>query len=143
MNRILPHIRAQGGFTLLEIVITLAVAAILGGMVVQFMGTSMIRSTEPPVKVQEGLSLNHVMESMTADYKKLMLTESDPLTLFKEIVENGNVVENDPYYGLYTPNTAFITFVGGIETPDTSGDNRILKVIITRGEQSLTALFTR
>jgi prepilin-type N-terminal cleavage/methylation domain-containing protein len=133
----------QKGFTLIEVVITLVVAAILGTILVQFMGTSLTRSAEPIVMVQEGFSLSEVMEKMTAHYKYLLATDSNPLTNFKNDIENGNVAENSPYFGDYSIQTAYITFSGGNEAPDTSGDNTILKVLIDRGDQSLAALFTK
>jgi len=133
----------QEGFTLLEIIITLIVAALLGTMLIQFMGTSMIRSADSVVLVQEGFSLNQVMEKMTADHKKLLAEDSTPLQTFKSHVENGNVVSNDPYFGEYSWQTGYIKFSGGSEVADISGDNRILKVTISHGNQSLAALFTK
>jgi len=133
----------EGGFTLVEIIITIIVAALLGTILVQFMGTSMIRSSESVVIVQEGLFLNQVMEKMTADHKKLLAEDSTPLQSFKTNVENGNDGANDPYYGDYSWQTGFIRFHSGSEVSDASGKNRILKVTITRGKQSLTALFTK
>ncbi len=133
----------QKGFTFLEIIITLVVAAILGTILVQFMGTSLTRSAEPIVMVQEGFSLSEIMEKMTAHYKYLLATDSNPLTSFKNDIENGNATENTPYFGDYSIQTAYITFSDGDEAPDTSGNNRILKVIINKGDQSLAALFTK
>jgi len=133
----------QKGFTLIEIIITLVVAAILGTILVQFMGTSLTRSAEPVIMVQEGFSLSEVLEKMTAHYKYLLATDSNPLTNFKDDIENGNAAANSPYFGDYSIQTAYITFSGGNEAPDTSGDNRILKVIIKKGDQSLASLFTK
>ena len=133
----------QKGFTLLEVVITLVVAAILATIITQFMGTSLTRSSEPLVKLQEGLSLGEVMERMTADYKRLLATDDDPLGTFKANVENGNIVGNTPYYGEYSRTTEYIGFTGGAEVPDSSGDNRVLKVVISSGDQSLVSLFTK
>jgi prepilin-type N-terminal cleavage/methylation domain-containing protein len=133
----------QKGFTLFEIVITLVVAAILATLFMQFMGTSLSRSTEPLVKVQEGLSLGEVMEKMSVDYKSLLATDSNPLDTFKSHVENGNIVGNTPYFGSYSIETKYISFTGGTEVEDTSGENRVLKVIIGAGDQTLVALFTK
>ncbi len=92
--------------------------------------------------IQEGYSLGQVMESMTADYKRLLITDETPLTTFENNVVNGNVPENDPYYGTYTVQTGYILFSGGNEVSDTD-ENRILKVNITNSDQSLVALFTK
>lgn len=133
----------QRGFTLIEIIVTIVLAAFMGSMLVQYMSTSLMSSTEPIVKIQDSYSLNQVLESMTADYKKLLLTDGVPLTIFKGNVEIGNNAVNDPYYGDYSIETEYIIFSGGTETPDTSGGDTILKVTITNNDQSLTALFTK
>ena len=137
--------RHPNGFSLIEIIIALLVAALLGTVLIQYMSTSLIKSAEPVIMIQKGYSLNQVMESMTADYKNLLLTATDPLTTFKNYVENGNNAENSPYYGeAYGVQTKYIAFdVGGEEKVPDPGDNQILKVTITLNEQSLTALFTK
>jgi len=127
----------------LEIIITLIVASILGAMLVQFMGTSMIRSTEPVIIAQNGLYLNQVMEMMTADYKKLLAEDPSPLRTFKGYVENGNVIGNTPYYGQYMVQAQYVSFEGGNEVKDTSGYGRILQVSISHRDMSLTALFSK
>jgi len=130
------------GFSLLEIVVSLIVSAFLGTIFVTYLGTSLMKSAEPVVMIQEGYSLGQVMESMTADYKQLLITDETPLTTFENNVVNGNVPENDPYYGTYTVQTGYILFSGGNEVSDTD-ENRILKVNITNSDQSLVALFTK
>jgi prepilin-type N-terminal cleavage/methylation domain-containing protein len=128
----------HSGFTLVEIIITLTVTAILSVMLVQFMGTSLSRSTEPILSVQEGMTLQGVFENMHADYKQLLLTENTPLDIFKTRVEAG-------YYGTYTlTDSKYILFDGAqIEVPCNTPDCRLLKVTIAMGDHSLTSLFTR
>jgi prepilin-type N-terminal cleavage/methylation domain-containing protein len=133
------------GFTLLEVVITLIVGSILGAILVQFMGTSMKNSFEPVIMVQDGNGVNEIMERMNADYKMRLLTSTvDPLYDFKSDVENGDVLGNVPYFGDYAWTTKYITFTNGAEDAiEDATELRILKVTITHGGQSLTALFTR
>jgi prepilin-type N-terminal cleavage/methylation domain-containing protein len=133
----------QGGFSLLEIIVTIIVASILGAILVQFVGTSMIHSVEPVIMAQEGFSLSNVMEKMTADYRRLFMVDQTPLETFKTYVENGNDSNNTPYYGQYSIQTQYILFQGGSEIVDTSGDNKVLKITITDGGQSLTSLFVK
>ncbi len=132
------------GFTLLEIIITLVVAAILGTAFIQFMNTGLIRSVEPVTLVQKTFALNQLVEEMTADYKNLLDTDPDPLATLKTYIDNGNNVASTPYYGPYSPSTEYIQFSGGNEITDVSGDDRILKAVIasTSNNQSLTVLFT-
>jgi prepilin-type N-terminal cleavage/methylation domain-containing protein len=130
------------GFTLLEIVITLVVASILGAVLAQYMSTVLSRSTEPITFIQESFSLNRIIEEMTTDYENLLETDNDPLATLETYIDNGNVETNDPYYGQYSPATDYILFIGQIETPDAT-EKRILKTTITKSNQSITVLFTK
>ena len=137
------HTKNQG-FTLLEVVITLIVGSILGAILVQFMGTSMKNSFEPVTMVQNGNGVNEIMERLNSDYKmRLMTSTGDPLLDFRNDVINGRLPLIAPVIGHYTVTTNYIQFVGGVEAPDPSPNPRVLKVTITHGGQSLTALFTR
>ncbi|MCD6152521.1 MAG: prepilin-type N-terminal cleavage/methylation domain-containing protein [Syntrophobacterales bacterium] len=130
--------RDQKGFTLVEVIITILVASILGLIFIQFMGTSMTGSVEPVIRVQDAFTIEQVMEKMTADYKKLMVESSTPLATLQLRVSNGN-------YGSYTVKyNNYITFDGSGVQVSESGD-RILKVTIAdvNGEQRLTSLFTK
>jgi len=136
------------GFTLLEVVITLIVGSILGAILVQFMGTSMKNSFEPVIMVQDGCGVYEIMEKLNSDYKMRLMTSTDnPLDDFKTDVENGWNIANTPYFGSYTVVTKYITFniVSNVEegAPDPAPDPDVLKVTITHGGQSLTALFTK
>ena len=132
------------GFTLLEVVITLIVGSILGTILVQFMGTSMKNSFAPVIMVQDGNGVHEIMERMNSDYKmRLMTSTVDPLADFRTDVINGMLPPIAPVIGHYTETTNYIVFDNnGDEVPDNT-QLRILKVTITHGGQSLTALFTK
>ncbi len=141
MNTVLNN---KQGFTLLEVIITFIVAAILGTIFLQVMGTSMQQSYVPVSMVQNGFSVNEIMEKMNAHYRNRLITStSNPLADFKSDVENGNVIANTPYFGDYTYQTQYIKFIGGNEVADASADPRILKITITHGGQRLSAIFTK
>ena len=134
------------GFTLLEVIITMIVAAILGAILVQFMGTSMHQSFQPVQMVQDGYGLGEIMEKVNAEYKRLLLTSNDPLTDLLNAINTGNTPPT-PRFGLYTYNSWWIDFdINGVEftipapTPD---EKKILKVEFTHGGQRITAMFTR
>jgi len=133
------------GFTLLEIIITFILAAVVGSMLVEFMGTSLTRGGEAVVMVQDGFSLNSVMEKITADYEDEYKNGSYDFSTFKSNIEGGNLSNQSPYYGNYTAVTGYVSFPdgGGTETADTSGNNNLLKVTITYNNQSLTAIFRK
>ena len=138
MKKIISILNSELGFTLLEIIITFIMAAFLGSMLVEYMGSSLTRGGEAVVMVQDGFSLNSVMEKITADYEDNYKKGSYGFSTFKSNIDN-----NTPNYGNYTAVTGHITFVGGTETPDISGDNNLLRVNITASNQSLTVLFRK
>ena len=139
-------LKTSDGFTLIEIILLIILSALFGTLLFQFTGTSVTRSGEEVVLVQEGYELTGIMEQMIADYDELIKTDPDLFSLddFRTTnIEAGNTEGNDPYYGDYTVNTNYIIFTNGNEAVDTLGDNNLLKVTITKGSQSLTALFSK
>ena len=134
----------ESGLTLLEIIITFIIAALLGSMLVEYMGSSLTRGGESVVMVQDEFLLNGVVEKITADYENDYLEGALTFDTFKSNVENGNVVTNTPYYGDYAVQTEYIVFSGGSEaTDDGSGGYRILKIKLSSGNQSLVTLFRK
>ena len=131
------------GFTLLEIVITLIVASILGAILVEFLGTNVQKSYEPVRMAQEGMALSEIIEKIDADYRKHLMVSADPLLALKSDIEGGNNTSNTPYYGDYNYQTRWIKFVSGSEADETGAVKPVLKVIITHGNHSVTALYTK
>ena len=56
------------GFTLIEIVITLTVTAVLSTMIFTFFGKAFTESVTPIVRLKSSAVLQRVMENITADY---------------------------------------------------------------------------
>lgn len=139
MNAEVMGNRNQRGFTLLEVIVTIVVAAVMGVILVQFMGTAMLRSGEPIVRVQDFSTLRQVVDNMTSDYKYLAATQTSFLSTFKTRVDTPN------YYGTgYTATTRYIQFDGSrTEIQDTSAPYNLLKVTVTKGNQSFTTVFAQ
>lgn len=138
------------GFTLLEVIISLIVASILGAILLEFMGQTVHKSFVPVKMAQNSMELTGVVECLTANYRKQMLASlsasasaNDPLDQFKTAVEN-----NSYECGDYTATTSWIIFTSSgeanvlAEAADNSGD-RVLKVTIVRGQHEVTALYTQ
>jgi hypothetical protein len=108
-----------------------------------FMSTSLTRSAEPITLIQKSYCLDKIVEQITADYKSLLETDSDPLGALDGKITAGNNYDDQDCS--YSSNTAFIAFDGNnMEvSPDPSGENRILKVTITANNQTITVLFTK
>ncbi len=56
------------GFTLLEIIVTLVISAVLGAMIVQYFGTNIAESPVPVNRLQTASSFEQIMENITADF---------------------------------------------------------------------------
>ncbi|MEE8481366.1 MAG: prepilin-type N-terminal cleavage/methylation domain-containing protein [Desulfobacterales bacterium] len=137
----------QKGLTILEIIVTIVIAAILGTVLIQVMSTSLTRSSVPITLLQNIYSTTQVIEEMTADYEELYdkYVKKYDISTLKTYIENGNVSSNSPYYGPYSLDyIGYIKFDASYnEIADTSGDDNILKVSISSNNQSLTVLFTK
>jgi prepilin-type N-terminal cleavage/methylation domain-containing protein len=59
---------SQPGFTLLEIIITLILASILGTMMYSYFGSAFIGSSTPIARLNKAFHLHEAMENITADY---------------------------------------------------------------------------
>lgn len=139
-----------GGFTLLEVIITMTVAAILGTILFSFMSTHVTGSVTPLIRVQNANTLTRVFENITADYNKLNSDDIDnntsvALSTLYSHIDSGNVSTSNPYYGSYTIiYKGYISFDGsGNQIADSSGTNRVLKVTLRQGDQTITSLFTK
>lgn len=146
------------GFTLLEIVITVVVTAILSALILQAMGTNVARSAAPLVAVRSSLSLQDVMENLTADYKRLFVTDSDPMTTFLSHISQNNTADG-PYwspYSAFTAQTDPVQFATAASCDTTTYDNcysetacssscTIYRITITQNStgQNLSALFVQ
>jgi len=71
--------KREKGFTLIEVIVTLVVAAILGAFLVSFMGTALTKSTEPVTRSKQMYALQQVMENVKATYLS-MADATDALT---------------------------------------------------------------
>ena len=141
----------QKGFTLVEIIVTIVLAAILGAMFLQVMETNLTGSVEPLIRVQDTFILNEVMEKITADYKKLTIEDQTPLATLKSRIGNKDEEVTNGNYGSYTVKyNDYILFndddgdsIYDEVHDDGSGGNKILKVTVSIGDERLTSLFTK
>jgi prepilin-type N-terminal cleavage/methylation domain-containing protein len=60
----------QTGFTLIEIIVTVVIVAILSAMILTFLSNSLVKSSEPVKWLKASLSLHKTMSNITADYNK-------------------------------------------------------------------------
>lgn len=140
----LQKYKHQKGFTIIEIIIVIILVSLMGTIIMQFMNKSLTDSTKPISMVQRIFSLDSIIEEMTADYNNSSDSDGNhDLPTLKTNIENGYISGNNPYYGQYTQQTSYIKFdSSNNEITDSTGDNNILKAVITANNRSITVLFT-
>ncbi|MGD0400022.1 MAG: type II secretion system protein [Syntrophobacteraceae bacterium] len=130
------------GFTLIELIVTILIVAIMASMYTQIMGVSLFGSVQQINNLQNSMALYQVMEAMTADYNNVMVTSATPLSTFSARVQN-----NTGNYGTYTiVQNSYVTYsAAGVESASAGGTTgaQTLKVRITNGGITLTELFTQ
>jgi prepilin-type N-terminal cleavage/methylation domain-containing protein len=141
--------KKSGGFTLIEVIISLIIAGILGAMLVAFMGTGMMKSANPVLIAQNGAYLNRIMDKMTADYKYQMTTalknNLSPSTGVNNLIshlDTANYYSDDSHP--YTVTKKRISFSGSPPTENSAEDSnsKILKVTINYRDLTATTIFT-
>lgn len=139
------HTDRRAGFTLIEIIVTIILAALMGMMLVTVAGTALRGSAESYGRAVAQAQLTDVVESMTADYRALYATNNDPIaTIMTRIGAAGSSQSNT--YGAYSVVVnRRIRFTGGApnfsEQADGSGD--MLRVTIEVDGSTATTLFSR
>ena len=128
------HSYNDGGFTLIEVIVTITFAAILGALLIQFMGTKITASAKLVANVDKEAQLKAVMEDITRDYRSwLRNSPGSPLSQFAAQVNA-------------TP--AYAAVIVGAQTgmfsvdAGNDGDVAILQITISDGARTLRALFT-
>ena len=66
-----PINKYRSGFTLIEFIITLVIAAIGAAMLYTFFGNALTQSSIPIARLQQATNLQRVMENIVADYNHL------------------------------------------------------------------------
>lgn len=139
-------IKKRDGFTLIEVIVSIVVASILGAMLVAFLGAGVVNSANPVMLARQGSYLNEIMENMAADYKYLQVANPGPagLEAFRLKVKSTSPL----HYGSgYTTTAEYVSIPSGsanvTATSDTyhSSAANNLQVTVTYQGLTATALF--
>jgi prepilin-type N-terminal cleavage/methylation domain-containing protein len=124
----------HNGFTLIEVIVTLVVAAILGTLLVSLMGTNLTKSALPISLVGNQYKIVQAMETITSRYREEIKNGTLNLNTFKAAYVDTNTYVDGPATGFIT-----LTSTGG--TPYTT--QQVLRVTLRSGDQSVQTFFTQ
>ncbi len=128
MRTKIPHQFDKQGFTLIEVIVAIILAALLGTMLIQYTGTNLRATVETLVATKNNSDAVSVMEQITRDYRNwLENSPSETLSGFKTYLGN-NYADAE---------TQMITL------RDDDPANSILRVTVSEGDRKLVSLFTK
>lgn len=141
----------QRGFTLLEILVTIIIAAIIAVLLLQVLSGHSWRSFWPLQIFNRSLALQETMSNISSHYRDLLMSDNTPLMTLQTNIENGDYWSGQAYASEMQTETFCIDFNkvaprtwSDTKTSDTcSSSDTILRVTLTYHDQSLTTLFTR
>ena len=137
----------RAGFTLIEIIVTVVLVALVGAMMLSVSGTALRGSAESLIRATAQAQLTDIIESMTADYRQLYATATDPITTIMGRIGAAGSTQNNPEgYGTYTVVVnRRIRFADNApnftEQADSNGD--MLRVTIEVDGSTATTVFSR
>jgi type II secretory pathway pseudopilin PulG len=135
------------GFTLVEIIITLLVAVILGAVMLQYMGSALSQSSTPIKRLLAEAALQTVADNIIGDFRQTAPSGSTGWNDFQSGVGAAGTDQNNAYGEYRVLFNDFIQFdAAGNEIPDVYGTapENILKIVIAEaGDDSLTFLLIR
>jgi len=128
------------GFTLIEVIITLVVVAIVGTMLYTTLGTPVSQSSAPISRLQKSFALHQIIENFVTVYEKYYAGDLDAL---KAAIGTEGATMNNAY-GQYTVvENRYIKFVSDVEQQALATDtHNLLKVTIKNSNnETLTYIF--
>lgn len=140
-------LKNKKGFTLVEVIVSLVVAGILGAMLIAFMGTGVMQSSNPVIIAQNGAYLNAIMDKMTADYRYNMShalkTGASRTVGFNNFIAN---LDTANYYSdgshPYAVTKQRISFAGNPPQETNDSGSKVMKVTIAYRDLKATTIFT-
>jgi prepilin-type N-terminal cleavage/methylation domain-containing protein len=126
-----PH---HDGFTLIEIIVTLVIGAIMSAMLVSLMGKNLTGSALPISLVGDQYKIVQGMETITSRYREEIKNGTLNINTFKT-----TYVDTNSY--IDAANTGFTTLTSTGGTPYTT--QQVLRATLRSGDQSVQTFFTQ
>ena len=124
MNKMIKEKISASGFTLIEVIVAITVAAILASFLVTFMGTGIIKSSDPVYQAKNLAEAEAALENISANYNAYLTKGTPDWSTFKSTYCST--------YATCSTLTGCSVCLTGYETIEAS---------ITAGNQKLVAYF--
>ena len=133
------------GFTILEIIITLVIGAILASLMLPFMGSALVKSGFAVAEVQDNYEIVQAVEGLTAAYREELQQGSLDLATFNADLStyaSNGVTFSGTWLNYRTGGNLADSDGDGAYDPQTSVTaTNYLLVTATKGDQSVDILF--
>lgn len=138
-------IRRSCGFTLLEVIVTLTVGAVLMAVIVPYLGTALSKSGTPLIQLKSALSAYQTMENITADYRRQQADNTLDLVALRTAIGSEGSDRSNAFGTYRVLVNRFIIFdASGQEAAPGSNQNILKVTLATQGPgPQFTTLFTR
>lgn len=124
--------RRNTGFTLIELIVTIVVAALAMAAVIPFLGDVFLRSHEPGVQLHAALELQTAMENLLAGHTGSLED------LYNQIGPEGSFLSD----GVRLVEKRYVEFNGNVES-EAEAESGLLKIRLENSlGESTTRLFT-
>ena len=132
----------QAGFTLIEVIVSIVVGAIVGVILFSYMGTHLIHSGDPINIARVEGATEMWMERIISDYVQEMNTPVSYSTALATIYTR---TVDGTYYNMpagVTPTRTYVTYDAGGNEVAAPGTSTNLKVTVQAGGYGLTSILT-
>ncbi len=125
----------SNGFTLLEVIVSIVIAAILGTIVIQYMGSGLSSSSISLNNIKDDYKLEQVIEEFTREYRYWLESAPDQtINNFK-----ATYIDGEPSVLTGVGKTEIFQLTGG----DDAAGVQVLRVAVSDGKQTIYTLFTK
>ena len=133
---------SDNGFTLIEVIATVAAMGILAAFFMHFMGTALEDSWQSVEVVVDEAKAEGLMERIIAEYVEL-INGNNPANALATILSRESSYESDVDYGMPVTMDYILFSTGGVEQIVTAGVSRNLKITVESPGDNLTTILTR
>jgi prepilin-type N-terminal cleavage/methylation domain-containing protein len=138
---------SKTGFTLVEVIITLLVAVILGAIMMQYSGSALIQSSTSIKRLKINTALQAVADQIIGAFRQAAPSDSAAWNIFQSSIGAAGTDQNNAYGEYRVLFNDFIQFdAAGNEIADVYGtapENTLKVIIAGANDDSLTFLLVR